>query len=532
MFNTKNKFYVDKIHFFFLFILSLNYLIPLIIFGDITLFYLDALDGEIPYNLVIGKFLRGDFDAIKVFLNGELDILFLRRIFQLYSLIYSIFNLELAYWIIDILVKTTSYISFFILAKKINKNLFLCGLISCLYASSNLPTHEGFGLAIFPYLIYLIIYKDNLRLKHFLLIIFFGLNSDFIFTAFAMISFGLLILVINKKKNITNFFIVLALFSFSLIISNINLLIITIQNIPVHREEFVKPVLSIKESFIFFFQNLLSIPYSWNMSFFLNFPHFLYKLPILFFALFPKDRCIKKILLTLFLTGFFVALIQIEFVQSFVNSKSNLIKTLSWTYILKSYTLIFCLIGIFLLKKENLPNKIIIFFIFFSVFIFQINSSIIPFGKKIVFKEKNYQNLYTFKGYYHFHNYKNIKDIVQNNRVMSVGLDPMVATIHSIKVIDGYHSLYPLSYKKKFREIIQDELDSNLKFKRYFNQWGSRLYTSLYKPRNPEAFKLNYQKAKNLGAEFIISSLSLESPQLNLIYGNCEVNNFCLYKIN
>ena len=252
MFNTKNKFYVDKIHFFFLFILSLNYLIPLIIFGDITLFYLDALDGEIPYNLVIGKFLRGDFDAIKVFLNGELDILFLRRIFQLYSLIYSIFNLELAYWIIDILVKTTSYISFFILAKKINKNLFLCGLISCLYASSNLPTHEGFGLAIFPYLIYLIIYKDNLRLKHYLLIIFFGLNSDFIFTAFAMTSLSLIILLINKKKNLKNFFIILALFSFSLIVSNINLFIISFQKIPIHREEFIRNVLSIKESFIFF----------------------------------------------------------------------------------------------------------------------------------------------------------------------------------------------------------------------------------------------------------------------------------------
>ena len=169
---------VYKIHFFFLFILTLNYLIPYLVFGKITLFYADTLDGEIPYNLIIGKYLKGDLDSIKVFLNGQLNFFYLRRIFSPYSYIYSFLNLELAYWTIDILVKSTSYISFFILAKKINKNLFFCGLISCLFASSNLPTHEGFGLAIFPYLIYLIIYKNKFRLKHYILVIFFGLNSD------------------------------------------------------------------------------------------------------------------------------------------------------------------------------------------------------------------------------------------------------------------------------------------------------------------------------------------------------------------
>ena len=96
---------------------------------------------------------------------------------------------------------------------------------------------------------------------------------------------------------------------------------------------------------------------------------------------------------------------------------------------------------------------------------------------------------------------------------MSVGLDPMVATVHNIKVIDGCHNLYPLSYKRKFREIIQDQLENDPNFKKYFDDWVSRLYSSSYSyhPKNSEELKLNYKKAKNIGAEFIISNINLNS---------------------
>ena len=60
----------------------------------------------------------------------------------------------------------------------------------------------------------------------------------------------------------------------------------------------------------------------------------------------------------------------------------------------------------------------------------------------------------TFDGYYKFKDYTFIKNIVKNSRVMSVGLDPMIAVMNDIRVIDGYHTLYHASYKKKFRKII------------------------------------------------------------------------------
>ncbi len=101
MFDIQNKLNKYNLHYIFLGILSLNYLIPLLIFKDITLFYHDALDSEIVYNSVIGKAHLNGLDEIKIFLNEQIKIDYLRRAFQPLTLLYSIFNIELAYWLTE-----------------------------------------------------------------------------------------------------------------------------------------------------------------------------------------------------------------------------------------------------------------------------------------------------------------------------------------------------------------------------------------------------------------------------------------------
>ena len=81
MFDFHERINKNHIHLIFLFILSLNYLVPFILFGKITLFYHDALDSEIVYNRVIGKYFGGDKEAISLFLNGEIQLQYLRRYF-------------------------------------------------------------------------------------------------------------------------------------------------------------------------------------------------------------------------------------------------------------------------------------------------------------------------------------------------------------------------------------------------------------------------------------------------------------------
>ena len=182
--SIKNK----DLHLLSIFFLSLKYIFPFLIFGKITTFYIDTLDSEVVYNYILGKIYRGEISAVDYFLAGEIKLTFLRRLFQPFSLFYLL-DKEIAYWIIDILVKTTSYVSFFILAKKINRNLFFCAISACLYASMNFITIEGFLLAIFPYLIYLILFKEKLKIKHYIVIIFFGVNSDFLRAPFLIFFF-------------------------------------------------------------------------------------------------------------------------------------------------------------------------------------------------------------------------------------------------------------------------------------------------------------------------------------------------------
>ena len=63
-------------HTIFLFILSLNYLIPLLIFGEITLFYIDSLDSEVVMNYIIGQHYNGNSEAVNNMLGGSMKIEF------------------------------------------------------------------------------------------------------------------------------------------------------------------------------------------------------------------------------------------------------------------------------------------------------------------------------------------------------------------------------------------------------------------------------------------------------------------------
>ena len=108
----------------------------------------------------------------------------------------------------------------------------------------------------------------------------------------------------------------------------------------------------------------------------------------------------------------------------------------------------------------------------------------------------------------------------------------MVSVFHNIKVIDGYHSIYPLQYKKKFRKIIEKELEKDPIYKKYYDNYGSRVYSTLYSPKDPFNIELNFKEAKKLGASFVISKYQINSKYLKLVHGNCIKDNFCLYRIN
>lgn len=63
-----------------------------------------------------------------------------------------------------------------------------------------------------------------------------------------------------------------------------------------------------------------------------------------------------------------------------------------------------------------------------------------------------------------------------NCSVVSLGIYPSVALYHGYTCADGYSNNYDLGYKHLFRQIMAAELEENEEPRRYFDDWGNRLY--------------------------------------------------------
>jgi len=530
--NFDNMFFKEKnCHIFFISLLALHYIIPLSLFGKITLFYHDVLDSGVVYNHVLGQFYRGETNPFDYFLGGSLKPYYFKSLLKPYSLIYGIFNTELAYWITDFLIKITSYFSFFILSRKLLGNFFLSSLVACVYAYFNSNALGGFGTAIFPYLIYLSLFKDNIKIKNYLVIIFFGFNTDLVGSLLLFPFFIIIIFLFDKKiiyKKRFLIFKIIFTFYLSMILTSINLFYIYFSNEIFHRDFFLKESPDFIENLKATLFSIIHLPSVFSWVFLKSIPKTILILPIIIFSILSKDKRIISLVLFLFIYAFSIFVLELKVFEDF-KSHLSFFKSyrLSWIQIYLPFVHIFLLLLIII---ENKHKKLLILTSCVSIFLFQINASLTPLYKKNINVDNSidYKNIYTFKGYYSKESYLEIKDIVKNDRVISVGLDPMVAVMNNIKVIDGYHNLYPAAYKIKFRKIIEKELSKSEIFLKYYDDWGSRVYAFVSDPNNVE---LDFNAAKKLGAEFIISKYSLsKESNLERRCNNCKTNLY-LYKI-
>lgn len=107
-------------------------------------------------------------------------------------------------------------------------------------------------------------------------------------------------------------------------------------------------------------------------------------------------------------------------------------------------------------------------------------------------------------------------------RVGSIGLHPGVLLFNGFYSIDGVISNYPLEYKKLFRKIIQKELDKKESIKRYFDEYGNRVYLfsselnqthyfSYQHPPDIKQLEFNNELLKKLKCKYIFSTSKIEN---------------------
>jgi len=560
----------NYLHIIFISFLAGHYVIPLIFIGQVVINIHDNLDIGVVYDHIISKIYKGDVESISYFLSGEIKWYYLQKLFYPINVLHYFLNDEFFYYTNDILKRIFPYFSFYLLAKSLNVKKFNSALGGILYASIiNIHTPLGFALPLLPYVLYLLINKDSLNKKHYLVLFLIGLNSALVEDIFAFI-FLLPISIFLRKKifppklYLKVFLIIIG----TMVLASSYLVIGTILSEEIiHRVDFVIR----RDSFETFLSPFVSL-----FSFF-DYNNFrsIFKIPLsilyvflIIISLFSKDKNIK--LLFYFIS--FIVVLEIilgsTFIDNFFIGPLSILKGFSFTRVNKILPILFVLIFIFyvsILKNKNL-KKFLYVLSFFSVISVQLMTPLPEIGQyflknnmqlnkfretkksilennytqafKIIFNAKNYINNEikfnyttnkTFDNYYKFKDYNFIKNIVKNSRVMSVGLDPMIAVMNNIRVIDGYHTIYPLNYKIKFRKIIERELENNIKLKNYYDNWGSRVY-AFYSDQNN--LMLNFQYAKKLGADYVISKFPIKNSELKIVCYKCNNSNqIFLYRI-
>ena len=548
-FNKKNN-YIN--HSFLLLIFIFQFALPILIFGHVGLMPQDSLEIGVPHDYIISKIYNGKFEYLDYFLGGTYKWYFIQHIFYPFNILHLLFDIKSFFFIKYFLTTIITYVTFYLLCKKLNFSKFQSSLGAVFYLTlvgANNPVH--FDLAFMPYLLYLTLKNKGLTTKNYLIIFFFGLNGglahNVLATFFIPILASCFFKEINKKLSIK----ILLTYYVGLFISDIHLFNVFLSEEAFHRDEMIASspgfMISLKQSFL--------IPFlEFNISGYYHFMRLFLIVCILWgilYVLITKNK--TGLLLISFVT--FIVLIRsifgTEFLDIFFIGPLSALKGLSFLRVDKIIPITMSLIVMISLKNDKFKkiNNLYIILIFVAVYFQQLaptikklhtsvranltpekfielknlkkEKKIIKIIKLIALKS-NYKNhefnlgkeIYSWDSYFHKNEYEEIKKIVKNKRIMSVGLDPLVAVVNDMKVIDGYHTLYHASYKKEFRKIIAKEVDKNNFLIGYYDVWANRVY-AFYNDKNN--LLLNFKESKNLGASFVVSGFEIKSENLKLV---------------
>lgn len=545
-----------KYHFYALLIFSFYYFLSFFLFKEIVINSHDNLDNVVVYNHIISRMINGEIDSYKSFLGGEFKWFYLDKIFYPINLFNLIFNDKIFYFVFEIIKKISSYLSFFLFSKFFLKDKKSAFFASILYATIVHLSFANYSPTIFlsfmPYIFYLILFKKNFSLKHYLIIFFIGLNSSLIFDYLAFITGLILCFFLKDDKNILkNYFAIIFTISTAILISSIPLFL-TIFEQPMHRLEFTKEHLfgSFKKEIVFLY-NFFSIQ---NLFDIFLLPLNFLKVCIIFSFILINDKRVYYVTFFIFILFLLRVILQSSLIDNFFEITFKFLKGFNFSRIANLMPfLLSLLVGLIMTFSKRLYyKKFFQIIIISSCLMLQFYLPCTEYVKeflKINLKEeyldnvkedynsKNYKSLLSkifklnnfklnkinfdlkarssFDNYYKFDQYEKIKNTVEESRIASLGIDPMIAAMNNINIIDGYYNIYPLFYKKKFRLIIEEELNQNNFLKDYYDNWGNRIYLFYTNKKN---LLIRFNEAKNLGAKYIVSSFEVINDKLELIY--------------
>lgn len=542
-----------------------RFAVPIFLFGSIPARVHDNLDSEAVYSIVIGRFWASGFDSsvFNVFLGGSLDWTYFSRALHPINVFYSVLDANSAYILTEMVVVLIAYLSMNHFLKKFGTSGADRRILSCLFAFGISYTSYGLGLATAPLVVALSLGKQKRpSAGAILLAIFCGMNASFpLHAMFLPVACLVIVFMLRGDVNWLRLFIIqifyfstsafaatgLFLFLFSDIISQRNAWSFPVEANPI-ADIWRISLDSIKTLSPFYHATLTPAHYA---------PFFL------IIAAIASSRS-RAALLLIIATVLAVSTLDVLFpVASRVLPKP--IGTIQYERIGQFLPFIIIVLSALVLKdRKGLVGVVASLTIRLSAVVSIaafIQGSLHLEPKNLVgaLPQEARTNLNdalesekvseiiatsahalrrldlqafaktapTYQKHFRVEDMQCLKKIVKDRRVLSFGLDPMIAPANGIAASDGYHNLYPLSYKQAFRPLIAPKLKRSERLSRYFDNWGNRVYT--FSERVPDILP-DFSKGPRIGATMVIATRVIRSSNLIERRHDCSETLF-LYEI-
>jgi len=494
----------------------------------------DNLDSEVVVNHIIGQLYKGEPNASYLALNGQIPSSLLPRFMQPLSILYLLESSWLSYVVIDIFVRSIAFAGIYLLASSYRLPKFTCALLALCFSTSISFSVFLLSVAGIPLIIYfLILLKkiDGIKQASVLLgLLLIGSNISFALSGLFVALMMPLILVFGFKEAITRklIFGYLSL-CLGMVLGNINLFYAQFfSDVTWHRSEWG----IFRETNYSLWRDLLM---TIKTSLFGDpFYHVTYSLPfsvctLISFFLLSKDYRKSNLCFLIGLLAFFIIIYTFSTSSLSYPLRETVpfLNSFQWDrfYFLYSTIVFVSLISLFKVAEFNRRHSAILI----TLVLLQLGYNLIqtPHIKEVLNLLVGRDAGTSFYKYYKTNDYKSIQQLVGDDAVMSVGIDPMIAPMNGIRAIDGYYVLYPLSYKKDFRTVISKSILSTSNAD-YYDKWGNRVY-AFFPKGNPNL--LDFCAAYRIGARYVISNEQISNEVVGEVKTFNSKDNILLYKI-
>jgi hypothetical protein len=477
----------------------------------------DNLDGEVVVNYIIGQIYQEAKLSRQLALNGEIPVWALSRIMQPLSVLYALFDAQIAFALTDIAVRCFGFIGVYLLATRVGSSPTVASLLGLSFATSISCTIFLLSVAGIPLILWSLLEASKASGYRFILLlfclIFLGSNVSFALSGVFLLVVALPIIIYGCNEKPSNRLLVgFTCLIFGIALGNANLFYAQFfSDVTWHRSDFAS-FTQPNFSLIYELAKIIKLMIFTNTWYHATYELSIAVIALVGFIIFFKNARQKNIIFFVFLLCS-ILLVYI-FAQTPLSEPlrqmSPLFRTFQWDRFYFLYSSIVFLALIFLfnaVESSRFQSNLLTGFIFVQLLF---NFIQIPHLKEPARIILGKNPLPTFDEYYKRKEYAAIKNVVGASPVLSVGIDPMIAPMNGIPSIDGYYVLYPLSYKRAFREVISESMAAAGKAD-YYDKWGSRVY-AFYQDGNPDI--INYCAAYKLGARYVISKETISEPTL------------------